>query len=92
MPQNKPGTAALVAVSLVLAMALRILPLHGPWFLLNPDWVVMVNTIAADPARYLNEKITAIRPRTKEMVTLAIIRLASLDPATRISLTHVLYH
>ncbi|MFP8779525.1 transglycosylase SLT domain-containing protein [Hydrogenophaga sp. RWCD_12] len=49
--------------------------------LLNPDWVVMVNSIAAEPARYLNEKITAIRPRTKELVTLAIIRLASLDPA-----------
>jgi rod shape-determining protein MreD len=42
MPKDKPGTAALVAVSLVLAMALRILPLQGHWFLLNPDWVALV--------------------------------------------------
>jgi soluble lytic murein transglycosylase len=49
--------------------------------LLNPDWAPMVTTVAADPVRYLDEKITAIRPRTRELVTLAIIRLASLDAA-----------
>lgn len=49
--------------------------------LLNPDWAPMVETIAANPARYLDEKVTAIRPRTKELVTLAIIRLAASDPA-----------
>lgn len=49
--------------------------------LLNPDWATMVDTIAANPARYLDEKITAFRHRTKELVTLGIIRLASLDPA-----------
>ena len=49
--------------------------------LLNPDWAPMVATVAADPVRYLDEKITAIRPRTRELVTLAIIRLASLDAA-----------
>jgi soluble lytic murein transglycosylase len=49
--------------------------------MLDPDWVGMVSAIASDPARYLDEKLTAIRPRTKEMVTLAIIRLASLDTA-----------
>ena len=49
--------------------------------LLNPEWIGMVSAIAVDPARYLDEKFTAIRPRTKELVTLAIIRLASLDTA-----------
>lgn len=49
--------------------------------LLNPDWVGMIDPIARNPARYLDDKITAIRPRTKELVTLAIIRLASLDTA-----------
>ena len=49
--------------------------------LLNPEWASMVTTIAADPARYLDEKITAFRHRTKELVTLAIVRLASLDAA-----------
>jgi soluble lytic murein transglycosylase len=49
--------------------------------LLDPDWVGTVNAIAADPAKYLDEKITAIRPRTKELVTLAIIKLAEKDPA-----------
>ncbi len=47
--------------------------------LLNPDGAAMVTTIATDPARYLDEKVTALRQRTKEMVTLAIVRLASLD-------------
>jgi soluble lytic murein transglycosylase len=49
--------------------------------LLDPDWASMVETIAKDPAKYLDEKITAIRPRTKELVTLAMIRLASKEPA-----------
>jgi soluble lytic murein transglycosylase len=49
--------------------------------LLDPAWVPMVESIARDPATYLDEKLTAIRPRTREMVTLAIIRLASSDPA-----------
>lgn len=49
--------------------------------LLDPDWTPMVEAIAKDPAKYLDEKITAIRPRTKELVTLAMIRLASKDPA-----------
>ncbi len=47
--------------------------------LLNPDWVASVAAIYLNPARYLDEKITALRPRTKELVTLALIRLASLD-------------
>lgn len=49
--------------------------------LLDPAWVPMVESIARDPATYLDEKLTALRPRTREMVTLAIIRLASADPA-----------
>jgi soluble lytic murein transglycosylase len=48
--------------------------------LIDPDWAAMVDTVAKDPAKYLDEKVTAIRPRTKELVTLAIIRLASNDP------------
>lgn len=47
--------------------------------LLNTDWTDTVEAIARDPAKYLDEKITAIRPRTKELVTLAMIRLASRD-------------
>jgi len=47
--------------------------------LIEPDAAPTVETIAANPARYLDEKITALRPRTKELVTLAIIRLASTD-------------
>lgn len=49
--------------------------------LLNPEWAAMVDTVTSDPAKYLDEKITAIRPRTKELVTLAIIRLAVNDPS-----------
>ncbi len=48
--------------------------------LLDPDWASMVDTAISDPAKYLDEKITAIRPRTKELVTLAIIKLAFNDP------------
>jgi len=47
--------------------------------LLDPDWAATVDAIAKDPARYLDDKITAIRPRTKELVTLAIIQLAGKD-------------
>ena len=49
--------------------------------LLNPDWAARANSIYAQPARYLDEKLTAILPRTKELVTLAMIRLAQEDPA-----------
>ena len=47
--------------------------------LMNPEQVVSVAAIYLNPARYLDEKITALRPRTKELVTLALIRLASVD-------------
>jgi len=49
--------------------------------LLDPERASTVDQIASDPSRYLDDKITAIRPRTKELVTLAIIRLAANDPA-----------
>ena len=47
--------------------------------LLNADWADSVSAIHANPVRYLDEKITALRPRTKELVTLALIRLAKTD-------------
>ncbi|MFP5427604.1 MAG: transglycosylase SLT domain-containing protein [Gammaproteobacteria bacterium] len=48
--------------------------------LLDEDWAHQLTSIARDPGNFLDDKLTAIRPRTKEMVTLAIIRLASSDP------------
>ena len=47
--------------------------------LLNLEWVATVNDIYKNPDRYLDEKLTAIRPRTKEFVTLALVRLAATD-------------
>lgn len=47
--------------------------------LLNEKWAGTVNTIYANPAHYLNDKITAVRTRTKEFVTLALVRLAVTD-------------
>jgi len=49
--------------------------------MLDPELSATVDSIASDPAKYLDEKLTAIRPRTKELVTLAIVRLAANDPA-----------
>jgi soluble lytic murein transglycosylase len=47
--------------------------------MLNPEWAEIAKDIAKDPGAYLDDKITAIRPRTKELVTLAIIRLGAID-------------
>jgi soluble lytic murein transglycosylase len=49
--------------------------------MLNAQWVPLLDEVTTAPARYLDEKFTAIRTRTKEMVVLAAIRLASTDPA-----------
>ncbi|MEO8543852.1 MAG: transglycosylase SLT domain-containing protein [Burkholderiaceae bacterium] len=49
--------------------------------LLNPDWTNKVKTIYSSPDKYLDEKHTALLPRTKELVTLGLIRLAAEDPA-----------
>ena len=48
--------------------------------LLNPDWTNKIKTIFSGPGRYLDEKHTALLPRTKEFVTLGLIRLAASDP------------
>src|SRR5690606_1038892 len=49
--------------------------------LIDPERAAQIEAIAADPAKYLDDKLTAIRPRTKELVTLALVRLAAQDPA-----------
>ena len=49
--------------------------------LLNEGWVSTVNTLYLNPGKYLNDKLTALRPKTRELVSLALIRLAYLDPA-----------
>lgn len=48
--------------------------------LLNALWVSTVSAIYAKPKNYLEGKLLALRPRTKELVTLALIRLAVTDP------------
>jgi soluble lytic murein transglycosylase len=45
--------------------------------LINPDLVFSLNAIYQKPENYLDEKFFALRPRTKELVTLALVRLAS---------------
>lgn len=47
--------------------------------LLDPQWAGIAKTIIKDPGGYVDDKITAIRPRTKELVTLAIVRLGATD-------------
>lgn len=47
--------------------------------LIDPDRAQQLDAIAQNPARYLDDKFTALRPRTKELVTLALVRLASTD-------------
>ena len=49
--------------------------------LLNEKWVSTVNTIYLNPGKYLNDKLTALRPQTREFVALALIRQAYLEPA-----------
>ena len=48
--------------------------------LLGKDRAETLNTIYGAPAKYLTTKLTALRPPTKEMVALALIRLAVVDP------------
>ncbi len=48
--------------------------------LLDESWLKTVNNIYLNPGKYLNDKLTALRPQTRELVSLAIIRLAYLDP------------
>ncbi len=49
--------------------------------LLGKDRAETLNTIYGAPAKYLTAKLTALRPPTKELVTLALVRLAVVDPA-----------
>jgi soluble lytic murein transglycosylase len=49
--------------------------------ILNDGWVKTLNAIYLNPSKYLDDKLTALRPQTRELVSLAIIRLAYLDPA-----------
>jgi soluble lytic murein transglycosylase len=48
--------------------------------LLNAEWATTAGAIYTNPARYLTGKLLALRVRTKELVTLAMIRLAAGDP------------
>ena len=48
--------------------------------LLNDKWVKTANSIYLQPGKYLNDKLTALRPQTRELVSLALIRQAYLDP------------
>ena len=49
--------------------------------MLNPERARQVPGIFERPERYLDDKVTAVRQQTKEMVTLALVRLATRDPA-----------
>ena len=58
--------------------------------ILNDGWIKNVAEIYASPAKYLNDKLTAFRPKTRELVSLAIIRLAYQDPdAAAIEVNHL---
>jgi soluble lytic murein transglycosylase len=47
--------------------------------LLQPELVAAFNTLYSQPARYLQGRLTALRPQSRELVTLALIRLADKD-------------
>ena len=49
--------------------------------LLDAEWANTVSAIYSNPEHYLEGKLLALRLRTKELVTLAMIRLAVKDPA-----------
>jgi soluble lytic murein transglycosylase len=58
--------------------------------ILNEGWARTVATIYPNPAKYLNDKLTALRPQTRELVSLALIRLAYLDPqAAAVEVNHL---
>ena len=48
--------------------------------LLDAEWANTVSAIYGNPEHYLEGKLLALRLRTKELVTLAMIRLAVKDP------------
>ncbi len=48
--------------------------------LVSPGSVDIASAVYANPAQYLSEKLTAFQPKTREIVSLALIRLAQQDP------------
>ena len=48
--------------------------------IVSPGSVSKLNAIYQSPGKYLNDKLTAFQPKTRELVSLALIRLATLDP------------
>ena len=48
--------------------------------IVSPGSVSKLNAIYQSPAKYLNDKLTALQPKTRELVSLALIRLATQDP------------
>jgi len=49
--------------------------------LMDTDWVKTVEALHLNPGKYLDDKLTALRPKTRELVSLALVRLAVQDPA-----------
>jgi soluble lytic murein transglycosylase len=49
--------------------------------IMRDEWASTAATIYAQPEKFLEGKLIALRPRTKELVTLALIRLAVNDVA-----------
>lgn len=54
---------------------------RGALTLLNADWANTADKIYNQPEKYLDGKLLAVRTRTRELLTLALIRLAVNDPA-----------
>ena len=48
--------------------------------IVSPSSVSKLNAIYLDPGKYLDDKLTAFQPKTRELVSLALIRQAMLDP------------
>jgi soluble lytic murein transglycosylase len=49
--------------------------------IVSPSSVAKLNAIYINPGKYLNDKLTAFQPKTRELVSLALIRQAYLDPS-----------
>ena len=48
--------------------------------IVSPGSVSKLSAIYQNPGKYLDDKLTAFQPKTRELVSLALIRLATLDP------------
>ncbi len=49
--------------------------------IVSPSSLKYLNAIYLNPGKYLHDKLTALQPKTRELVSLALIRQATLDPA-----------